>query len=1221
MASNLIAPLTAAQQPLELVGQQAALNCLRDAIYSQDRAFRLMFLRAQGGMGKTRVLEEMLKRVQGEWASLGDAAVSNIIDVIDMRLHDRGLFIRELRDQFPQPELFSEYEHALDEVTLLSATGAQLKQMQNAQQSAIDAFLKDLKDITVSRRVVWVIDTVEQLSYVTSQWLLDNGQLTDDDLRTRTHQWLIDLICNQEIENVTLVLAGRGDEGKTFFKSMHAAFDQAARESTDRKIDDIELQPLDPAEIRAYFAQLVKDREGEPDESHTNLRIQRWFDLIAREDNDRADVLWLYTGGIPVRLALYAQIIAEGHEISKPLRFSFEQAVAKAKTDNPKNPTPELEKIQWDIEDDFINVLFRNLTSLRAHVLQLLVRAQRGLSAEQIHYLLDNRDNVPIYEWQPDMKRLRELTQLLKSMDLLYLVKGRSSLANLRPIFKEENRSEDELEAATFRLGLQDEIYRIYAEHMAPHKDPVDPVIRRIWDSLNAEDRSRYQQNWGTERSARRKMYEALSTWSEFQHDRYLAMKRKYMDRDERQLELQLRPEQPRTFYFEQLGIIEVERRSAINEAIITFEIEEMVYHLLRDPENNINENYIDIGTSNIKNDQGDIDFWAQAEMWRITHDKYSLKFANFTQRDAARHYEETMVDVLHRAVEQEDVSRWIKRFVLRNEYARALELANRVENKIAKMQRRTPLEERIWYSWNHTLVHAERRIWACYACIYLSKDMPETLQELQAHIHNLETLLAKHVNEPAIEREDGHIENGFAGVGVPEDDETYRPPHPAYTRVRRLLSLAYDVLGYGQSTLGQVRKAVRHYGRSLYYIRGDKGVNSHRGFVLNDLSKALSDMGQTSIAVCLDGLNLRRELAEEVPLAASYNTLALIYDDMDRYEEAPELVAKAIAYFRRAGAERWLGLALTQLGESLRHLAIRARRGELAQATPDGLYAASEILLREARDTFLDTQEVSRLIIVNIEIGSLYRDRLRTAPHFKGGHYREALVNLNKAIELAKEHRLKHLLVDALINLAWTHFHARRFVEVNKAIADVEQVVDPVYLIQPAPTPTAPDAAAIQPDAHDENLDDFFWVMRQFSKKEMVRGQVAFSQFEMRAKEVRQPIDTDDLEGGRQVVHKDAEAQTYLQNAAKAYVLAFGYANLLSRSGRMVDFLIDDLYDRLKKFNPVELDDFHGHVIGLVEIYPKLEGISIVDRFLHNFFGIAEYQKKPTYHLEAKEA
>lgn len=1195
-------PLEAARQATEMVGQKAALDQIRKAIYTEDRRFKVAFVHAQGGMGKTRLLEEVDKKVKNEWASLGNAATSELIDVIDIRLHDRNRFIRELRNAYPRPYEFREYESARDEVTLLRASGAQLNELQKAEQKAIDAFLEDLADITRKRRIVWIIDTVEQLSYITSEWLLKNKQVHAKDLENRTHQWLKELIQNQDLENIILILAGRGLEGKSFFTSIEDAIQMANTKGLERELIDINLVPLTRTETREYFQQLTQDWRSSATidvDDVTKQRVAEQFKMIASEDTDRADVLWLYTAGIPVRLALYAQIIIEGREIPKPLRYTFKQAVEVAETDDPYTPTSALARLQWTVEDQFINLLFRDPTDLRTRVLQALVRTPRGLSAEQLHFVLDNKDNLSPNEWQNDIKRLQKITELLDDMQNYYLVKRRSSWTDIIRLRREEEQT-----AATFRLGLQDEIYRIYAEHMAPQAEPRQSEVMAIWHNLDDAEKTRYQKNHAFETGERKALYSQLSIWAKYQHKKYLNEKRAIMTADERRLELALVPDRPRTFYFEQLGTNEIAQRIAINEAITTFEIEAMVYQLLQNPERNINENYIDLGTSHNKAIQSDVDFWAQLEMWRITHDEYSLKFAEFTESQQAMAHGETMVEVLHRAVTQEDVSRWIKRFVLRDEYERALDLASQVEESIQALPRGTKLEKRIWYSWNHSLVHAERQIWACYARIYLSQNMPDTLAELHGHIDKLKLLLERNVRETAVIREDGHEERGFKGI--PEENI---PDHPAYVRVRRLLSLAYNIIGYGYATLGQVRDAVKYYGRSLYHIRGDKGVDSHRGYVLNDLSKALSDMGRTSTAICLDGLRLRRALAEEVPLAVSYNTLALIYDDMDQYEDAPELAAKAIAYLRRAGARRWLAMALIQLGESLRHLAIRTQRGEKAQATPDSLYAASETLLREAKRIFLTTKEVSRLIIVLIEIGSLYRDRLRSASdeyvkplRQKENDYREAVINLTEARELAQDNQLRHLEVDASVNLAWTHYHASNYHEMETIIQSTESIIEKSYFI----TPTT------KPDLNDVELVDIFWILRQFSKLQLIQGKSALTRFKERRDVIAQAFPVErDAKKRHIAVHQDDEAARHLEMAAENYTLAVGYAYIFSPGGRLIDFLLEDLYDQLKAFNHRELDDFYDYVAAQAEKYNHLDSRYVLIRFLHEFFGVMSQEER----------
>ena len=83
-------PLEAARQSTKMIGQTVALEQIQQAIFAQDKRFKVVLVHAQGGMGKTRLLEEVGIKVSREWAALGNTAVSQLIDVIDIRLHDRN---------------------------------------------------------------------------------------------------------------------------------------------------------------------------------------------------------------------------------------------------------------------------------------------------------------------------------------------------------------------------------------------------------------------------------------------------------------------------------------------------------------------------------------------------------------------------------------------------------------------------------------------------------------------------------------------------------------------------------------------------------------------------------------------------------------------------------------------------------------------------------------------------------------------------------------------------------------------------------------------------------------------------------------------------------------------------------------------------------------------------------------------------------------------------
>lgn len=1208
--------MIAARQTEQMVGRENNLEQIRQAVYAPDREFKILFIRAQGGMGKTRLLEELLYRsghpdgdkLWGKrWQSPHKAAVSDLIDVINIRSHARNTFIKQIRDglRHAQGVDFFTYDRAFAELRQLQASGAEFRRVRAAERHVAQAFIDDLKKVTKKQRVVLVLDTVEQLRFMTSEWLLKRQLLRPEDLEGRTYQWLDTFINQEGLDNITLILAGRGKEGKPFFEHIQRAIDTARESNQPRRLIDIEMKPFNMEETRKYFEYLADDwRNRPPQKAQTNPSVPNHlahqFETAADENQERYKVIWLYTGGIPVRLALYAQLIVAKRTVSIPLQWPFKKACQEAGIENfdPKLDynTPQLQRIRWDVEDEFVNLLFRNPNDLETRVLQALVRSPRGLNAEQLHYLLDSGKESP-EDWKQSPFRLQELNELLHEMKAFYLVKGRAEWTEWEDLLPEEERS-----ATTVRIGLQDEIYRIYAEHMAPHielikedkKDKKELSPREIWETLPETKQKQYEQKQKYERDARQIQYKKLRAWANYQYRIYLAQKQTYLEADERDLELRLRLDDPRTFRFQNLGTVDVDHRLATQMAIQTYEIEAMVYALVLEPERNFNRDYVDLGVATHKAGYEEYDFWTQSEMWRILHDdSYSLKFADFEMREAIRIRKETPLQVLRRAAEQEDITRWIIRFIFRDDNKRGLGFAKETNRLIKQMADEDP---NAWHSWGHTLVSVEREIWSIYAQIRLVSNVQRALDLLQAKITELHKLHNTPVGEVAITRQDGYEEEGFA----PSKENI----HPAYDRLHRLLSQAYNILGYGYITLGQIQASVDAYGQSLHYTRGEKGLDTHRAVVLNNLSKALSDLGWQSISVCRDGLNLRREQAQEVPLAYSYNTLALIYDNMGRFEDAQMLVAKALAYFYRADDARGKGLALLQLGEILRHLAGRSQTGESAVTTPDRLFTVVEGLLKEAQGIFEDTGEKGRLISVLIELGSLYRDRLQTIRGDESMHrhnyFRESMAYLNQALNFAQEEEtnLQQSALAAQLNIARTYIYVRKYDTASDILNDIETSVSPAYIIKPTS----------KPDMKDASLPDIHWVLPLFSKLQTLRGHVALSRFVEIVDQYKERYPKDEDKDKRiQAVHKDEKAQPHLLEAAKCYSLALGYAELYAPGNRLAQRASEDLYAHLKGFNVQELTDFHDRAFEVERKYETLQGAAILGPFLHQFFGIPD--------------
>ncbi|MCZ7670699.1 MAG: hypothetical protein M5U34_27880 [Chloroflexi bacterium] len=101
-------------QPSQLVNQKEILQTVKDAIYRNDDSCQIVVLRGDGGLGKTRLLEEILRRLnhpetvaelgpapKGEiWAEeYPDKALpGDLLDFMDVKLHARYHFMEMISD-------------------------------------------------------------------------------------------------------------------------------------------------------------------------------------------------------------------------------------------------------------------------------------------------------------------------------------------------------------------------------------------------------------------------------------------------------------------------------------------------------------------------------------------------------------------------------------------------------------------------------------------------------------------------------------------------------------------------------------------------------------------------------------------------------------------------------------------------------------------------------------------------------------------------------------------------------------------------------------------------------------------------------------------------------------------------------------------------------------------------------------------------------------------
>lgn len=1129
--------LDAAWRVETMVGRRRELELVKHAIYgnSQDQECRVVLIKGPGGIGKSRMLEEIQWRAGNpdvrmkslgrnkfgqeedeDWTTLGNVTVSDTLDLLDIRLTARGQMLQAMRDALARVGGVDFENYQVAEWAYLERVraSASFDQIEKHAKIAEAAFWQDFRAHAREQRVVLMLDTAERLDLRSSRWAIDHHLLEPKELELSSQQWLLSKLKEDRFRNTTLIIAGRAEEGERFFRDVENAVQVPVISSTR-----IELGPLTREETGRYFDLLAKEWQARRQTINGARgngdydRISRFVEQLAR-DQEKLKVLHMVTGGRPVLLSLYGDLIHESGEIPVLLRSSSQEIEERLGRDN-------LAMIQGEIEHAFVDVLFRR-PGLRSDIMQTLARCPAGLDAEQLHFLLDSNGDFDAASWKSNPIRVEEISQHLEQISHLSI--ARPQMSNLGQsgegsvIQRSRVRPEWDDTSVRNRLILQDEIYRIYAQCMA------EPNDRRDYENQQ-----------------RKVQFHKLSRWAEARLKEGRTQLRIYQQEDERRIADAIRlPTQALRPYIAPPTIAEQEERAAVQQRIWDWELEKLRYELLRDPAAGLNEDYTDLTEQRWLASNEEADFVAQQEMWRVLHDDHALRFTD---------YDRDQIERFQYAAKEEDPTRWIKRFVLRRKYDRAVEFCDAVDQKIgleAYEQRR---------SWDRPINAGERHIWRSYALIMRGKDVKKVLEQLDKKLKELVDLARQ-----AEAMVNGKSEGSNDIVG-----------EMAKIRLYRVIGAGYNFAGYGYAAAsGQFDRAVRTYVTADAFNRKTRST-AQQAAIRNNLARALASLGREERGhrVCADALELRRSLGAEIPVAYSLNTLALIDNAMQRIPTAWRQSAQAAAIFRQAGDNRGLGLALIQLGIGLRRLANSRETIGVMEATPAELYATAQTALGEAIGIFKDTPEVLRTVEATLEMGCVLRDQMRlidpetATPHEERRLkrlYRDAEIEFDHAISTANHHGFAYLALQALVDLAWTHYYAGQFDAVEPAVQKAKKEIPSAYFVT--------DMGGPSPEATETQR--FY----QLAKLEGLRGGIGMMRFKARLDELR-PLYPD-----REVLYvqlgTDEAAKTYMYQAAEGYVLSLRYGQLFSPRSRSLVITFDQIYGHIKGFNPFEYQMFY---------------------------------------------
>lgn len=1142
--------LGSTERPRHLVNRQKEMQQIHSAIEAAGNDCRLVLLEGFGGLGKTRMLEETLRRLghkavrqiygpprpEDDWTNLDSSvAVCNLFDFADIRLHTRTYFISELGDpaNWSKKLKFSNYILARERWQRLADFGAAYTLVQDAEEQAEEAFWQDYTQATRDQRLVILLDTTEQLAINSSEWLLERNLLQPKDLVFSTQQWLLEQIQADKFVNTTLIIAGRHEEGEPFFRALK------------EMADDINLTPrsiylpsFDKDETKTYFLALQEDVQATEDHELIE-HVQPVLDDVLT-DEDRLRVFWLYTGGQPIRLSLYIDLLIEGQMIPTALLDSFAEAQQRVGSDG-HTETDKLKAARREIEREFVDLLFRSGGSQWAQILQLLVRTPRGLTAAQIHFVLDSAPDTSAVDWIQNEGRIAEIEAILVRLQRLSIVKQKPG----------------------GRIGLQDEVYRIYAERMSD------------------EETARQD-----EKKARQILYAQLSAWASYQMEVQERKREAYIREDLRRIKVE-RPSNILSTRLPQPSPIEQNKRQQVAENLLENRLEYLHYLLLLNPETHLNNTYFELtfGVARSNYDETETTL-LQSEMLRVIRDPYALRFVDFEEREIMKKWGETGWDVLRRTAHIDDATKWIIRLYLRKQYRAAIQLADAIEREAAILE-----NKRDRHGWTHTLSHADRVCWREIAQIYLGENIVAAVARLEDIVDRLEKLLQADMKT----------------LVFPEQNEFGFADHPAESRLRYLVAVIYANLGFAYVNQGDYHRAVMAYTASHKAMRELPPASlTLKAMVRNNLSRPLVEMGKKrSLRICQDGLALRIKEGALIPIALSYNTAALIYNDIRQPQEALDASIRALAIAQYVNDPRTIGLGLLQVGEALRRIAENPILLTVHESAED-VYREGERALQQAYEIFTDSRspvsgEQVRRVEAAIELGSLYRDWVAHAAaestplEIIEQRRENALFYLEQAITLAHHLDLAHLELDARVNIGWTYFYTGNFDKALQTLHEAEIAIPQAAQLRPSEKPPHP----------REHPNHFF---KHLSKIQNLHGRIASKRFQEGAKEVAVRNPYLSRAERQKLVHDNPDLCAYLEEAAGAYIQAAAYAQLFAPTSIQLSIVYDDLYDFLKKMNQIEMNDFYRYERQARERYRitemVIENFGDVEEFLRDCFG-----------------
>jgi len=342
----------------DLIGRRAILDQI-DTALSDASGPSIIALYGPGGIGKTRILNDTLRRSRG-----GVFLAQQAVDLYDMRYHSSLALASAIYASLGVADgsPFRAFEEKREQ-QYRAQTSGDVRQIAVATQDALQAFIDDVNRLSQSQHVVLALDTLERIAYGATEQRLPFQVAA-------AWQWLVETV--PDWGNVTVLVAGRNQ--------IRHLFPDLERRPAIR-LTTIEVGPFTLEETDDYLDAVARaaKQAGE----------QAVADTLRSLTPQRREQVYRYSGGAPIMLALLADYISIAGFGQLPGILDIETDPARAR-----------EELERQIVERMMGA-----EGIR-DTLPMLGRAPKGVDDELLAHLLD----IPVDEARRRLEAIKRLS-------------------------------------------------------------------------------------------------------------------------------------------------------------------------------------------------------------------------------------------------------------------------------------------------------------------------------------------------------------------------------------------------------------------------------------------------------------------------------------------------------------------------------------------------------------------------------------------------------------------------------------------------------------------------------------------------------------------------------------------------------------------------------------------------------------------------------------------